>query len=786
MFVAHERVAPGAVLRRDYQIAIAAECVKRNTLVILPTGLGKTVVALLVVAERVRTVPGQILFLAPTKPLVEQHAAFLRAAFVGGKVEILTGETSPDERALLWKEAAVLCATPQVVQNDLVSGNAHLRETTLVVFDEAHRATGNYAYAFIAEQFRRHRLNGLILGMTASPGADPGRVREVCKALAIEGVEVRTPFDADTAPYLQDTALERVEIQMPESLRQASALLKRILDEKVELLKKVGALQGRYASRKELLLAQARLQARMRESPGDAPRELWEALSAQAAALKLTHGLELVETQGVAAFDAYCERLSADETKAARSIREDLRFLEARAILAASRADHPKMRKTFFLVRDQIRAKPDAKVIVFTNYRDVSEALTKALGEADAAIKPVRFVGQQTKGGDKGLSQKEQVRILDRFRGGEFNVLVATSVAEEGLDIPSTDLVVFYEPVASEIRAIQRRGRTGRNAPGRVVVLVTKGTRDETLLYASANKEKKMRREVDTLKAFFAHVNASEKSEEWKSAFLTAEVDAEARPKEKPLTAFVEPVDRVELVVDHREFAGAVARELARLDVLVRPETLEVADYVASDRVAVERKTSDDFEASLMDGRLFTQIRALKDAYPNPILVVEGGFSASRISPEALLGAIASLAADYRVPVVTTKDAAETARLLAALAKREQKDERRAIAIRHGKGALTDEDRLRFLVEGLPEVSAVLARRLLARFGTVRALANATVEELREVEGIGKQRAADIVRVLTTRSREAAAAPEGPTLRASDPGAVPKRREKKGSAGGSA
>lgn len=750
MFVAHELVKPDAVARRDYQLAIAAECVKRNTLVILPTGLGKTVVALLVLADRVRTHPGKVLFLAPTKPLVEQHAAFLRSTFLGGAVEVLTGETSPEERALVYKEAVVVCATPQVVQNDLVSGNANLRETTLVVFDEAHRATGNYAYSFIAEQFRRHRLEGLVLGMTASPGANPARVREVCEALAIEGVEVRTGSDPDTAPYLQDTAVERLEIQMPESLRQAAGLLRRILDSKVEQLRKLGALTGRYASKKELLAANARLNARLRESGPDP--EVYGGLSAQAAALKVLHGLELIETQGVAAFDSYVERLSVDESKAAKALLADSRFHEARLLLAGSRAEHPKMRKAFFLVRDQIREKPDAKVIVFTNYRDVADSLATALAEADPAIKPARFVGQQTKGEDKGLSQKEQVRILERFRAGEFNVLVATSVAEEGLDIPSTDLVVFYEPVASEIRAIQRRGRTGRNAPGRVVLLVTKDTRDETMLYASASKEKRMRREVETLRAYFRHVNASEQSDAWKEAFLRA--DHDRAPKEKPLTAFVAEKPEIEIVVDHREMAGGVVKELVRLGVGVRPQSLEVADYVLSDRVAVERKTSADYEASIMDGRLFAQVREMRNAYASPLLVVEGGLGVGRLAPEALWGSVASLAVGFRVPVVTTASAAETARLLAAVAKREQLDEKRPVAVRSEKGTMTDDDRLRFLVEGLPDVSAVLAKRLLARFGTVRAIANASEEDLMQVEGIGKQRAAEIARVLTAKYRD--------------------------------
>ena len=110
-----------------------------------------------------------------------------------------------------------------------------------------------------------------------------------------------------------------------------------------------------------------------------------------------------------------------------------------------------------------------------------------------------RFVGQATKDAEKGLSQKKQIAALSRFREGEFKVLIATSVGEEGLDVPSTDLVIFYEPVPSEIRSIQRKGRTGRSAAGRVVILATKGTSDDVFRYVSQSKEKRMQKNMQQM-----------------------------------------------------------------------------------------------------------------------------------------------------------------------------------------------------------------------------------------------------------------------------------------------
>jgi ERCC4-related helicase len=78
VFVEHELIVPSSVEHRDYQANIAAAAMKESTLVVLPTGMGKTIVALMVIGDTFLKGKGKVLFLAPTKPLVEQHAGFLR------------------------------------------------------------------------------------------------------------------------------------------------------------------------------------------------------------------------------------------------------------------------------------------------------------------------------------------------------------------------------------------------------------------------------------------------------------------------------------------------------------------------------------------------------------------------------------------------------------------------------------------------------------------------------------------------------------------------------------
>ena len=495
----HELLRRGAVEERAYQVNIAKACLGRPTLVVLPTGMGKTVVAAMVIAETLRRKGGRILFLAPTKPLVEQHAASLRDVLVVDRIALFTGEaTSPEERELLWRENKIVVSTPQVIRNDLRAERFTLEDVSLIVFDEAHRAVGDYAYVDVARAYKA--VPGrLALGMTASPGSSAEKILEVCSNLGITAVEIRTEYDADVVPYVHGLAIQRVAVDAPNVAKDLRALLRTVFDEQVERLKKAGFLQGKPRPTLKDLLA-AGDEARKALDAGQKDGRLYGVITAQAIAMKANHAIGLAETQGLGALRSFFDRIEAD----ARS-KADVQFLkhakvqEAMKVARGTSDEHPKINKTLWVVREQFLAKPDSKIIVFTHYRDTADRMTQEIAKLPG-IRPVRFVGQSTRGEDVGLSQKEQVEILERFRRGEVNVIVATSIGEEGLDIPQVDLVVFYEPVPSEIRTIQRRGRTGRSAAGRVVMLVTKDTRDEAYLYSARRKERKMHQELDRLR----------------------------------------------------------------------------------------------------------------------------------------------------------------------------------------------------------------------------------------------------------------------------------------------
>lgn len=498
--VSHPRIRPGLLEDRLYQGRIAEAAVRQNTLVVLPTGLGKTAIALRVIAEVLRNDPGRsVLFLAPTRPLVVQHARSVAEFLFVPPPVVLTGTIAPERRAELLHPPQVVVATPQVIANDLASGGLRLDAFSLIVFDEAHRAAGEYPYVTIGRA-NLDSPNARVLAMTASPGSQKRQVQEVWRNLGIEHFEYRTTHDADVQPYLHGVGFETIPVPIPTDVRHIAVLLRSAIQQQGEILRRANRLPHGEVQRRALLELSKGLQGEIlaaRRRGESASGAVWALMTAQAAAMKELHALELIETQGVDALREFLEkqdRMAAKRrTPSLGAFLGDPYVVQVREALKATNVEHPKMAKAVEIVAAQLRSAPESRAILFAQYRDTATRLVAELQRlGDPAVRPARFVGQASHDRDEGLSQKEQIALLDRFREGAINCLVATSVAEEGLDIPSTDLVVFYEPVPSMIRTIQRRGRTGRARTGRVVVLVAEGTRDERLDRSARVKEKRM------------------------------------------------------------------------------------------------------------------------------------------------------------------------------------------------------------------------------------------------------------------------------------------------------
>ncbi|QLG49726.1 DEAD/DEAH box helicase [Natrinema halophilum] len=793
--IEHPLLEPDLLERRLYQLKLAGTAANHHTLVCLPTGLGKTTVSLLVTARRLEEVGGTSLMLAPTKPLVQQHADFYREALriPDEEIVVFTGDVSPDDRADLWEEATVVMATPQVIENDLVGSRISLADVTHLTFDECHRATGDYAYNYIAERYHADARKPLVTGMSASPGGDEEAILEVCENLGLQEVEVMTEEDADVDEFTHDTDVEWERIDLPDEVLEIRDALNEVITDRLEKLKELGIASSTQPDQSQTDLN--RMRAELQQLINNDQSEGFEGMSIHAEVMKLRQAVTLVETQSVEALCRYFERQrnqarSSGASKASQRMVSDPRVREAMRKAEQFDEIHPKYRKTRMLLAETLGLEGGERVIVFTESRDTAEALTDFLADSFDAK---RFVGQGDREGSDGMTQKEQQEVLDEFRAGEFEVLVSTSVAEEGLDVPEVDLVLFYEPVPTAIRSIQRKGRTGRQSEGRVVVLMAEDTRDEAYFWISRRREKEMESELRELKGMADDLEDElDESQQSLADFDgdertargdddKADPESEARGEkanpdavdgsssgneggsEQPgLQEFgdetdeatgtsAESVDTVEphaegetvqIVADQREMDANIARDLSRREEIdVRLETLDVGDYVCSDRVVVERKSVADFVDSLVGGdrSVFEQVGAMARHYSRPIVIVEGSglYEQRDVHPNAIRGALSSLVVDFGASILRSESEDDTTELLAVIAGREQTTADREVSVHGEKGSKTLGEQQEYVVASIAEIGPVTARSLLEEFGTVEGVMIATEDELQEADGVG-------------------------------------------------
>ena len=493
--ISHPMLSSDIIEARAYQLEAADEALTGSTMLVLPTAAGKTVIAWMVIAERLQSTTGWALVIAPTVALVEQHLRGLVPVLQGIEPISVTGKNPVAKRVDLWGSSRVIVATPQVVRNDIVRGSLDLTDCSLLVVDEAHHATGEHAMAQVGEMYLSQASNPLVFATTASPGSRKDLVREVCSRLDIERIHLRATDDPMLVEHLAGLELQEIRVTVPDEIRELAEPLvlwqRGIVDRQRRL--------GRYVmpgaiSHAGLSNAMDRAQTAISRGESNA----YQSVSQIATAMRLHHLINHLLSQGCAASREFLMRLSTGDrstTKSTRGFLRDPRISGLIRSLEEMDEMHSKVGAVRRLVRERLRRDSDSRVIVFATFRDTVSALEIAIADLKDA-RPVRFVGQSSRGGSEGLSAKQQVERLDEFRDGSANVLVATSVGEEGLDIPSADLVIFYEPVTSEIRTIQRRGRTGRHREGEVVVLIAEETRDEGAWAAAERREEYMRRAV--------------------------------------------------------------------------------------------------------------------------------------------------------------------------------------------------------------------------------------------------------------------------------------------------
>ena len=519
------------VLFRHYQNNIVKKCENANTLVILPTGLGKTIIGILLIAKSLNRYKSQskVIILAPTRPLVSQHKISCEKFLDinNEKISLMTGKIPPEKRILIFNHSKVIISTPQVIKNDLMRGRYDLKQVSLIIFDEAHRTKGNYAYNFISNEYINSCSDPLILGLTASPGKNYEYIQKLCDNLFIENISSKTYDDEDVIDYIHDIDTFIEKIELPIKIIELSEVWNNLFKNFLRFFIDRGLLSShkRYYSKLDFLRLSydltlslqyekwddseieddAYLERLFYQSPRiiDVVREkklnIQSIFSYCSSCISILHAKDLLETQNISLFKSFLDRLrfkAEQDLLSAKRIINSKHYKFVNSVIekeGQSNLAHPKINKLISLIKEEIVEFQNNKIIVFTQYREMAEFLKKKLKEEFSYhLKIEKFIGQSSKIDDIGFSQTKQIDILQEFHENKINILIATSVAEEGLDIPNVDAIIFYEPVPSEIRLIQRRGRTGRFASGRCYILITEDTVDVPFQRVAERKEETM------------------------------------------------------------------------------------------------------------------------------------------------------------------------------------------------------------------------------------------------------------------------------------------------------
>jgi ERCC4-related helicase len=720
---------------RIYQQVIFSECVSSpvNTLVVLPTGLGKTVVmAYLCVYSLNKSPTKQVLILTPTRPLVHQIKQMF-SEFIGNitadMILEVSGEISPEKREKLYPAAKIIVGTPQTIENDLLYGRFNIQNMGLACIDEAHRSTGDYAYVGIAKQ-----LKCQIIGFTATPGNNTEKILEVCENLRVARISVTGPTDYDVAEFISLHTPKVVWINLPDPYKTILTTLQEFQDNLLIILKeRISSItKSKFLGKKYALNIHQQVVSLTKQDSS-----YGELLISSSNLIRVQHLKELIESQGFPqAMSTIQKWKKKKSSKALRLFLEDPVIQKIEKSIQTDTIIHPKLNFLVTELKEELGdPNKDSRVIIFSNFRDTVRFLQEELVkyQIDTGV----FIGHSSSKSDKGLTQKEQISVIDQFKSGEVKVLLSTSVGEEGLDVGNCDLVVFYDSVPSIVRAIQRTGR-GRKRKSQVIHLVTKGTRDEGMYWAIRYKDKNMK---NYLKNELPELLAQQK--ESKEHTTLDRFFSPTQKKKEKADQKVNP----SIIIDSRESSGRIPKLLKELVADITSNKLDVGDYVVSDRLVIEYKQYSDFIRSIIDGRLFRSpspdhesqlVRLASQPYPLLLIEYDSNSENPQIPLNSIMGAMSSILLDFQIPVVVTQDENESASLIFQLAKREQeKGLSQPQLLSYTKKEQKIETIQLFMLAAIPGINLAKSRELLNTFKSIAKIANADIEDLISVPSIG-------------------------------------------------
>ncbi|KAI8583153.1 hypothetical protein K450DRAFT_117555 [Umbelopsis ramanniana AG] len=496
---------------RNYQFNIVQRALFNNTLVAMPTGLGKTFIAAVVMYNYFRWFPtAKIVFMAPTKPLVNQQieACFKICGVPQDQTAELTGAMPAAKRKTLWNSKRLFFITPQILQNDLNENIFPVEKLACLVVDEAHKATGGYAYAVAVRKIKNRHKDFRVLALTATPGTSLQAVQKIVDNLLISNIQIRTEDSLDIQEFSHGKSIQTVVVSLSYMQGGFGMLPKAVATFReavfLPVLKSLHQFKAIHDIDPDRNTPYMLMQA----------RGIWQTNSKNfnKAIQNIVFSSFLAADVLSRAHDLLCQHGTGPFVRSMKSTITDIQTdLDSGKHVAKSKISiarnpelkkllrdlermheqpdyigHPKMDKLLAAVlqhltqSDQNRPNEDVndqvedtRIMIFSSLRESVNEIVTFLSKHEPIVRCTNFVGQAESKGSKGLNQKEQQEVISKFKRGLFNVLVSTSIGEEGLDIGEVDLIICYDSQSSPIRMIQRLGRTGRKRKGRCVLLLT-------------------------------------------------------------------------------------------------------------------------------------------------------------------------------------------------------------------------------------------------------------------------------------------------------------------------
>ncbi|XP_071972080.1 Fanconi anemia group M protein isoform X2 [Engystomops pustulosus] len=506
---------------RQYQYNMAHAALLHNTLVCLPTGLGKTFIAAVVMYNFYRWYPsGKIVFMAPTKPLVAQQieACFRVMGIPQAHMAEMTGTTQAHNRKEIWRKHRVFFLTPQIMVNDLTRGACPASDIKCLVIDEAHKSLGNHAYCQVVRELSNYTTQFRILALSATPGSDTKSVQQVVSNLLISRIELRSEDSPDIQPYSHERLLEKFVVPLGSELEAVQKSYIQVLESFAGRL-----IQNNVLTRREIpnltkyQIILSRDQFRKNPPSSIIGAQMGVVEGDFALCISLYHGYELLLQMGTRSLFYYLRSIM-DGSKGLNRARSELGrnadfmtlYQQLESMFPSCNGSevkkpfiysHPKLKKLEEVVIQHFKnwnkqgqnssssSPEDTRIMIFSSFRDSVQEIAEMLNQHQPVVRVMTFVGHSSTGkGVKGFTQKEQLEVVKRFREGGYNTLVSTCVGEEGLDIGEVDLIICFDAQKSPIRLVQRMGRTGRKRQGRIVVILCKGREERTYNQSQCNK----------------------------------------------------------------------------------------------------------------------------------------------------------------------------------------------------------------------------------------------------------------------------------------------------------